>query len=135
MSRHLGRIVQAANAALIGEGRLDAVAEFFSADYVAHLTDRNVLSGHAGILAYLRRLRRAFPELRVEVEILLEGRERVAWQRRLRGIHRASFKGYPATGRSLLWRDMITSRFRGGRIAEEWVISDMAERLLLARKR
>lgn len=31
--------------------------------------------------------------------------------------------------------DMVTSRFRDGKIAEEWVISDLAERLLLARKR
>ncbi len=29
---------------------------------------------------------------------------------------------------------MVVSRFRDGLIAEEWVISDLAERLLLARK-
>jgi hypothetical protein len=29
---------------------------------------------------------------------------------------------------------MVTSRFRDGLIAEDWVISDLAERLLLARK-
>jgi hypothetical protein len=29
---------------------------------------------------------------------------------------------------------MHTSRFQDGVIAEEWVISDLAERLLLARK-
>ncbi len=31
------------------------------------------------------------------------------------------------------WRDMVTSEFRDGRIAEEWVATDLAERLLLAR--
>ena len=30
---------------------------------------------------------------------------------------------------------MVTSRFRDGLIAEEWLITDLAERLLLARKR
>jgi len=29
---------------------------------------------------------------------------------------------------------MATSRFRNGLIAEDWVITDLAERLLLARK-
>jgi hypothetical protein len=29
---------------------------------------------------------------------------------------------------------MLTSRFEDGRIAEEWVITDLAERLLLARR-
>ena len=29
---------------------------------------------------------------------------------------------------------MVTSEFRDGRIDEEWVVTDLAERLLLARK-
>jgi hypothetical protein len=32
-------------------------------------------------------------------------------------------------------RDMVTSRFRDDLIAEDWLITDLAERLLLARKR
>jgi hypothetical protein len=43
--------------------------------------------------------------------------------------------GFPATGRPIVWRDMVTSRFQDGRIAEDWVLTDLAERLLLARKR
>jgi hypothetical protein len=34
-----------------------------------------------------------------------------------------------------MWRDMVTSRFEGGLIVEDWVISDLAEQLLRARKR
>jgi len=59
----------------------------------------------------------------------------VAWQRRLQGSHRGSFRGFPATGRRVVWRDMVVSRFRGGRIAEDWVITDVVERLLRSRKR
>jgi len=32
-------------------------------------------------------------------------------------------------------RDLVTSRFRDGLIAEDWLIADLAEGLLLARKR
>jgi len=39
-----------------------------------------------------------------------------------------------ASGHRIVWRDMVASRFRDGRIAEEWVITDLAERLLHARK-
>jgi predicted ester cyclase len=42
--------------------------------------------------------------------------------------------GFPATGRRVVWRDMIVSRFVDGVIAEDWVVTDLAERLLLARK-
>ncbi len=49
--------------------------------------------------------------------------------------HRTSFMGPPAAGRKIVWRDVRTTRCRDGRVAEEWVISDPAERLLRARKR
>lgn len=42
--------------------------------------------------------------------------------------------GFPATGRPIVWRDMLTTQFRDGLISEEWAVSDLAERLLLARK-
>ena len=57
-----------------------------------------------------------------------------SWQRTHRGTHKGDFRGFPATGRRIVWRDMIVTRFRGGLIAEEWAISDLAERLLRARK-
>jgi predicted ester cyclase len=91
--------------------------------------------GHSAVRKFLATLLHAFPDLRVEVEILVDGKDRIAWQRTLRGTHRGSKKGFPASGRKIVWRDMITSRFRDGRIAEDWVITKLAERLLLARKR
>jgi predicted ester cyclase len=78
--------------------------------------------------------RRAFRDVQVEVEIFMKSKDRVAWQRTLRAIHKGSFKGFPATGRPIVWRDMVTSRFQDGLIAEEWVITDLVERLRLARK-
>ncbi len=78
---------------------------------------------------------RAFADLQVEVEMLVEGKDRVAWQRTLRGTHQGDFMGFPASGHQILWRDTVTSRFRDGLIAEDWVITDLAERVLLARKR
>jgi predicted ester cyclase len=93
------------------------------------------MEGHGGIRRFLGMLQRAFPDLQVQVEILVEAKDRVAWQRTLRATHQGDFKGFPATGRQIVWRDMVTSRFRDGLIAEDWVITDLAERLLLARKR
>lgn len=135
MGRSLGSKIEAANAALIADGHLEAIGEFFTPDYVAHLTGEDMTGGHAAIRRVLGMYRRAFPDLQVEVEILAEAKDRVAWQRTLRGTHRGAFKGFPATGRPLVWREMVTSRFRGGLVAEDWFLTDLAERLLLARKR
>src|SRR5262245_21733361 len=134
MDRSLASKIRAANATLVTRRNLDAVGEFFTADYVAHATGR-VLAGHAAIRRFLTALWRASADLQVDVEILVAGKDRIAWQRTLRGIQRGACQGFPASGRRIVWRDVVTSRFRDGRIAEDWVITDLAERLLRARRR
>lgn len=135
MDGTLGSTIRAANQALLAEGRLDSVPDFFSPVYRVHLTDGTPSGGPAFVSAFVEKLRTSFTELEVQVEILLEGEDRVAWQRTLRGVHRSAFGGFPATGRVLVWRDSVVSRFSGGLIVEEWAVSDLAERLLRARKR
>ena len=135
MNQSLASKILAANSALIANRNPDAVGEFFTPDYVVHLTDQDMAGGYDTIRRALDMYRRAFPDLQVEVEIFVEAMDRVAWQRTLRGTHQGDFKGFPATGRPIVWRDMVTSQFRDGLIAEDWFITDLAERLLLARKR
>ena len=135
MSRSHASRIEAANSALIVNGDLGAIGEFFSPDYVAHLTDQDMTGGHDVVRRIVSTYRRAFRDVQIEVEILVKAKDRVAWQRTLRATHKGNFKGFPATGRPIVWRDMVTSRFHNGLIAEDWVITDLAERLLLARKR
>jgi predicted ester cyclase len=125
--------ILAANVALFEEGNREAIADFFATDYIAHLTAQNLAGGHQLIRGMLDLYQRAFPDPKVEVEIFLEGPDRVSWQRTIRAKHKGAFKGFPASGREIVWRDVVTSRFRGALIAEEWVISDLAEQLLLSK--
>jgi predicted ester cyclase len=127
-----GRILTA-NEELLEKGNPSAAAEFFAPSYVVHVTGKDH-RGHRFIKSFCKDLRKSFPDLRVEVDILVGKGDRVAWQRTWRATHQADFKGFPATGRAIVWRDLIVSRFEGGLIAEEWAISDLAERLLLARR-
>jgi predicted ester cyclase len=135
MPRSLASIIHAANDALIAGNNIDAIGDFFTEDYVTHLTDQDIGGGHEAIRKALGMLHHAFPKIEVEVEILVEGKDRVAWQRTLRATHAGGYMGFPPTGRPLVWRDMIVSVFRDGRMAEDWFITDLAERLLRARKR
>jgi len=127
--------IQAANRILISEGNRAAIPDFFTSDYVAHLTGQDAEGGHKLICGLLELYERAFPHPEVEVEILLEGTDRVSWQRTIRAKHTGAFKGFPASEREIVWRDVVTSQFRDGLICEEWVISDLAEQLLLSRKK
>lgn len=128
-------IIKAANASLLENGNVDVVAEFFSPRYRAHVTDGDVTGGHAAVKKIVTMYRGAFANMKAEVEILVTAGDRIAWQRTVRGKHVGSFKGFPATGRRIVWRDMVVSRISKGLIAEDWFITDLAEQLLLGRKR
>ena len=128
-------LIEAANAALIVNGKLDTVGDFFAPDYVAHVTGQDFSGGHEVVKKIVRAYRRAFSEIEVEIQILVKAKNRIAWQRTLQGLHIRPFKGFPATGLSIVWRDMITTEFRNGLIGEDWVVTDLTEKLLLARKR
>jgi predicted ester cyclase len=126
--------IKAATAAIVAGRQLDAVDEFFAPEYVVHGTDRDLAGGAAWVRRFVGMLHEAFSDLEAEVEILVESGDRVAWQRTLSGTQNGPFMGFPPSNRRVVWRDMATSRFQDGRIAEDWVITDLAERLLLARK-
>ncbi len=75
-------------------------------------------------------LREAFPDLQVEVEVLATEGNRVVWLRTSRGTHEGSFMGVSASGRQLVWQDIVVTRFEDGVIAEEWGESGLAGLLL-----
>ncbi|PHM70303.1 ester cyclase [Xenorhabdus sp. KJ12.1] len=135
MSKSLSSIVQAAANSLFERGEIQSIGEFFSSDYVVHLTSQDYSGGHNVIQAAINQVREAFPEPQVEVEILLEGSDRVAWQRTLRGVQKGAYKGFPACNRQIVWREMAVSRFEDKLIVEEWVSTDLAEQLLSSRKK
>jgi len=66
----------------------------------------------------------------VEIAILTQSGDTIAWQRTLRGTHEAEMMGIPPTGRKVEWRDMMVTRFEGEKIAEEWTVSELAGQLL-----
>ena len=127
--------IEAASTVLFVERRLESIADFFTGDYRVHLTEDDMSGGHDLVRRSLNALFRAFPALSIHVEILAEQSDRVVWQRTLRGIQQGAVQGFPACGQEIVWRDMVVSHFRDGLIAEEWIVSEFIERLLLARKR
>jgi predicted ester cyclase len=129
----LAATIEAANESLLVNGN-DAADRFFAPGYVAHGTGRDLTGGPDAVRRFVGMLHGAFSNLEVTVDILAETADRVAWQRTLAGTQSGSYMGFPATGRRVVWRDMIVSRFVDGVIAEDWVVTDLAERLLLARK-
>jgi predicted ester cyclase len=123
-----------ANAALIERGEADTIGDYFSPKYIAHTTDKTLDGGHKLIRQVVAMYQKAFTDITTTLEILAEQGDRVAWQRTIQATHSGAFKGFPATNLRMTWREMAVSRFTDGLIVEEWVITDLAEQFLLARK-
>jgi len=123
--------IRYANDEIIGKGNLDAIDDIFAADYIVHAGGKD-FKGHEFVRGFLGQLRSAIPDIRVvEIAILTETGDIVAWQRRLSGTHRAEMMGIPPSGKRVEWRDMLVTRFDGGKVVEEWTVSELAGQLLL----
>jgi predicted ester cyclase len=49
----------------------------------------------------------------------------VATRYTCRGKHEGDIMGLPATGRDVTIAGLVISRFRGGKVVEEWEVSDV----------
>ncbi len=134
MKRPPAKHVADATSELFERGNFAAIGRYFADDYVAHVTGEDHQGGHNLVGSVVSLYRSAFPDLSVQVTVLLESPESVAWLRIMKGTQVNAFKGFPGTGKSVVWSEIIVSRLSQSLIAEEWVVTNLAERLLFARK-
>ncbi len=124
--------VRFANDEIVGKGNLGVADEVFATGYVVHAGGKE-FKGTEFVRRFIGQLRSAIPDLRVvQVEFLTQAGDTIAWQRTLGGTHRAGLMGIPPSGQKVEWRDMMVTRFDGGKIAEEWAVSELAGQLLLS---
>lgn len=123
--------IKLANAHLIGQGNIGSIESFFSHDYVAHSGEKS-FKGHKFIKQFVGQLRKTIPDIRIlNVEFLSQTSNTITWQRTLIGTHKVNIKGIPASNRKVKWTEMIVSRFDKGKIAEDWLVSELAGELML----
>jgi steroid delta-isomerase-like uncharacterized protein len=70
-------------------------------------------------------LHRAFPDLHVTVEDLIEEGDKVAGRNVVTGTHLGEYMGVAPTGRSVTYNEIFIFRFVNGRIAETWGVVDV----------
>jgi steroid delta-isomerase-like uncharacterized protein len=82
-------------------------------------------TGAAAIKEVFARLRRAFPDLHITVEDLIEEGDKVVSINSVTGTHQGEYMGLSATGRSIAYNEIFVLRFLDGRIAETWGVVDV----------
>ena len=71
------------------------------------------------------RLLRAYPDLHITVEDLIEEGDKIVSRNTVTGTHEGEYMGVPPTGRPVTYNEIFIVRFADGRIAETWGIVDV----------
>jgi len=70
-------------------------------------------------------LLRAYPDLHITVEDLIEDGDKIVSRNTVTGTHQGEYMGLPPTGRSVTYNEIFIVRFAGGRIVESWGVVDV----------
>jgi steroid delta-isomerase-like uncharacterized protein len=106
------------------KGNLDLIEEICAPDYVCHEVDQDI-RGPEGVRQFISMLRAAFPDLHVTVEDVIAEGEKIVQRWTGRGTHQGELMGIPPTGNRVSVAGITISRFKDGKVSEEWEVYDM----------
>jgi steroid delta-isomerase-like uncharacterized protein len=112
--------------ACASSGELDRLEVFVSPDYVLH--DPSLpeeVRGVDGVRELVESYRGGIAGLTVTIDHQIANGDYVATRYTCRGTHEGDIMGLPATGRDVTIAGLVISRFRGGKVVEEWEVSDV----------
>jgi steroid delta-isomerase-like uncharacterized protein len=106
-------------------GNANVIRELVTPDHVSHLPAGDHY-GPEGVRIDISSFRTAFPDLRFEIEEVIEAPERVIYRFIARGTHGGPFMGVPASGRRIEVQGIGIDRVADGKCVERWVQYDSA---------
>jgi len=116
---------------LFEHGNVEIIDSVFVESYVAHDGDKKHI-GQKFVKQFIGKLRLAIPDLKIEkIEFLSQTENRLTWQRTLSGTHKAEMQGIPASMKKVKWNEIVVTRFEGEKIAEDWLVSNLAFQLMI----
>ena len=100
------------------------VDELMTADYRAHGFGPVALD-RAGMKQLGRSVVTAFPDVHVTIETLLADGDIVVTRCSVKGTHKGTFNGIPATNKPIAFAEMHMYKLAGGKIVEQWSNVDL----------
>jgi steroid delta-isomerase-like uncharacterized protein len=102
-------------------GNVEVASEVFVADYVRHdLRPGQALSGPEGQAKIAADFRAAFPDLRMEVDLIIAEGDLVAARWTTEGTNTGPWAGRLATGNRARFSGVNVFRFEDGKVVELW---------------
>lgn len=110
----------------LGRRDVDAVVKLMPSDFIINIAGMpyqkrgsDTWRKHAEILFS------AFPDIQIKIEDIFAGEDKVAVRARFTGTHAGEFLGIQPTGKKIEYESNELYRIADGKIAEEWICSDM----------
>jgi steroid delta-isomerase-like uncharacterized protein len=75
------------------------------------------------------RFHRAYADLHITIEDLIEEGDKVVVRNTVTGTHQGEYMGIPPTGKSVTYNEIFIARFADGRIAETWGVVDVLSQM------
>ncbi|MER5177536.1 flavin reductase [Streptomyces sp. NPDC002896] len=112
-------------------GQVEALDDLLSPSYVRRRGPAATPQDRETLKDSIRAVREAFPDLRTEIEEIVEDSDgdRMAIRWRSTGRHTGTFLGVPPTGKPVEVSGATFARFDGRAVAEEWVTFDSRQLL------
>ena len=118
--------VEAFYARIWDAGDLAAASDLLSEGFCFRGSLGREMHGRDAFLEYVRSVRGALAAYRCEIlDCVAEGNKAFA-KMRFAGVHVAPFRGHQPTGKPVHWLGAALFHFDAGRIAELWVLGDLA---------
>ena len=103
------------------QGKLDVIDELFAEDYVRHdLRPTQALPGPDGMKQITADFRAAFPDLRLDVDIVISEHEFVAARWTATGTHTGRWGAVEPSGQMVRFSGVNIFRFENGKVSELW---------------
>jgi steroid delta-isomerase-like uncharacterized protein len=118
------RLVRRFVEAVVNNGDPGLLSSLVAADHIGH----DPLGDHYGLDGLrlgIAEMRSAFPDLRVSVDDVVDGGDRVVHRFTVAGTQAGPFLGLPPTGRTVKATGIAIDRVTGGKLAERWVVLDV----------
>ena len=108
------------------EGNLDALENFWDANYVNHAAPPPMSRGFDALRAYHETFLQGFSDVQIFIHEQISEADKIATRIVTRARHTSNFLGLPATNKAVEMQAIRIDRIENGKIVEHWSTSDLA---------
>jgi len=111
---------------ILNNGKIDLFDEICSTDFVKHTMTPGESYGIEGSKQSVLMLRKAFPDIKYNVEDMFGEADKIVARWSAKGTHNGDFMGIPPTGKQVVFSGIEIIRVKDDKAVEEWEELDRA---------